>query len=499
MRGAARCARHSRADATDASGRWRRPTPPRWRTGGSGSASTIPTWPGCSARSTPTPPRSARRPKRMTHGKTRGGRSVTVPALARVEGEGGLEVVVHDGQVTDARLDIYEPPRFFEALLRGRRYTEPPDITARICGICPIAYQMSACEAIEDACGVQVPEPIAALRRLIYCGEWIESHTLHVYLLHAPDFLGYESGLHMASERPELLQRGLQLKKAGNRLMEVIGGRSVHPVNVRVGGFYRAPARSELRALAGQLEQARQDALETVRWVAGFAFPDFGHDYNFVSLRHPDEYPITRGRVVSGQGLDITVREYDEHFTEPQVPHSTALHSRLADGGTYLVGPMARYSLNSDRLSGLAADAARADGLGPTCTNPFRSIIVRAVEILYACDEALRLIGDYEPPDPSFIDVPARDATGFGCTEAPRGLLYNRYQLNADGTIASAKIVPPTSQNQRIIEADLGAFVTDRLDLPHEQLTWQCEQAVRSYDPCISCAAHFLDLRVQRT
>jgi len=233
--------------------------------------------------------------------------------------------------------------------------------------------------------------------------------------------------------------------------------------------------------------------------VAGFSFPDFDHDYNFVSFRHPAEYPITRGRVVSSQGLDITVRDYDEHFTELQVPHSTALHSQLADGGTYLVGPMARYSLNSDRLSGPAADAARGAGLGAACNNPFRSIIVRAVEILYACDEALRLIGDYEPPDPPFIDVPARDATGFGCTEAPRGLLYNRYQLNADGTIASAKIVPPTSQNQRIIEADLGAFVTDRLDLPHEQLTWQCEQAVRSYDPCISCAAHFLDLRVQRT
>ena len=435
----------------------------------------------------------------MTHGRTVRGRSIAVPALTRVEGEGGLEVVIRDGQVTDARLDIYEPPRFFEALLRGRRYTEPPDITARICGICPIAYQMSSCQAIEDACGVQVPEPIALLRRLIYCGEWIESHTLHVYLLHAPDFLGYESGLHMARERPELLQRGLRLKKAGNRLMEVIGGRSVHPVNVRIGGFYRSPARSELRNLIGELEQARNDAMDTVRWVAGFSFPDFGHDYNFVSLRHPAEYPITRGRVVSSQGLDITVREYDEHFTELQVPHSTALHSQLADGGTYLVGPMARYSLNSDRLSGLAADTARAAGLGPTCTNPFRSIIVRAVEILYACDEALRLISDYEPPDPPFIDVPPRDATGFGCTEAPRGLLYNRYQLNADGTIASAKIVPPTSQNQRIIEADLRAFVSDRVDLPHEQLTWQCEQAVRSYDPCISCAAHFLDLRVQRT
>jgi coenzyme F420-reducing hydrogenase alpha subunit len=433
----------------------------------------------------------------MTHGSRRA-RSVIVRGLARVEGEGGLAVVVRDGQVVEARLDIYEPPRFFEALLRGRGHTEPPDITARICGICPIAYQMSACQAIEDACGVEVPEPVRALRRLIYCGEWIESHALHVYLLHAPDFLGYESGIHMARDRPDLVQRGLQLKKAGNRLMEVIGGRSVHPVNVRVGGFYRAPDRRDLRALAGELEQARAAALDTVQWVATFDFPEFDHDYQFVSLRHPSDYPITEGRIVSSRGLGITPGQYDEHFVEEQVPHSTALHSRLRDGSTYLVGPIARYSLNADRLPSDIAAAARAAGLGATCTNPFRSIIVRSVEIAYACGEALRLIDAYEPPEPPSVEVPPREATGFGCTEAPRGLLYHRYRLAADGTIADAKIVPPTSQNQRVIEADLRAFVQDRLDMPHDRLTWECEQAVRSYDPCISCAAHFLELQVQR-
>ncbi len=433
----------------------------------------------------------------MTHGSRRT-RSIAVPALARVEGEGGLEVVVREGRVTAARLDIYEPPRFFEALLRGRRHTEPPDITARICGICPVAYQLSACAAIEDACGVEVPAPIRDLRRLLYCGEWIESHALHVYLLHAPDFLGYESGVALARDHPDLVQRGLTLKKAGNRLMEVVGGRSVHPVNVRVGGFYRAPARAELRALTGQLAQARQLALDTVRWVATFDFPDFDHDYLFVSLRHASDYPITEGRIVSGHGLDIAPGQYDDHFVEEQVSHSTALHSRLAGGGTYLVGPMARYSLNADRLPADITAAARAAGLGVTCTNPFRSIIVRALEIAYACTEALRLIDAYQPPDPPSVPVPAREAAGFGCTEAPRGLLYHRYRLAADGTITDAKIVPPTSQNQRVIEADLAGFVQDRLDLPHDQLTWQCEQAVRSYDPCISCAAHFLDLHVQR-
>jgi sulfhydrogenase subunit alpha len=428
----------------------------------------------------------------MTHGTRR---SVGVPALARVEGEGGLEIVVSDGQVREARLDIYEPPRFFEALLRGRQYTEPPDITARICGICPVAYQMSACQAIEDACAATVTDEIRDLRRLLYCGEWIESHALHIYLLHAPDFLGYPSGIHLARDHPDIVARGLSIKKAGNHLMETVGGRSVHPVNVKVGGFYRAPAKSELRALVPQLEQARQDAEDTIAWVKGFDFPGFDRDYEFVSLRHPDQYPITEGRIASSSGLDITPAEYDRHFTEFQVAHSTALHSVL-DGRTYLTGPLARYALNSGKLPAEVRHAARAAGLADTCANPFRSIIVRAVELLFACDEALRLIYEYRPPDPPATDVRPRNARGYGCTEAPRGLLYHRYAITGDGAIADAKIVPPTSQNQRAIEADLKDFAAPRLVMDHETLTSQCEQAVRNHDPCISCATHFLDLRL---
>ena len=269
-------------------------------------------------------------------------------------------------------------------------------------------------------------------------------------------------------------------------------------VNVRVGGFYRAPDRRDLDGVRVGLDQARQLALETVVWVAGFPFPDFDHDYQFVSLRHPTDYPIAVGRVVSNRGLDIDVREYDQHFTEVHVPHSTALHSLLHGNGTYLVGPMARYSLNSGQLPATVMAAAGAAGLGATCTNPFRSIIVRAIETLYACEEAIRLIDAYEPPDPAWVEVTPRDGIGYGATEAPRGMLYHRYQINADGTVAAATIIPPTSQNQRVIESDMRAFVEDRLDLPHDRLTWECEQAVRSYDPCISCATHFLDLRVQR-
>ena len=425
-------------------------------------------------------------------------RTLTVETLARVEGEGSLHVKLRGGRVADVKLRIYEPPRFFEALLRGRRADEAPDITARICGICPVAYQMSATQAIESAWGVAVSAPIRDLRRLLYCGEWIESHALHVHMLHAPDFLGYESGIHMAADHPEAVRRGLRLKKAGNHLMTVLGGREIHPVNVKLGGFYRAPARSELLALHDELLWARDAALETVRWVAGFEFPDFERDYEFVALRHPTEYPICEGRLVSSKGLDIAVAQYEEHFLEEHVPHSNALHSVLRGRGSYHVGPLARYNLNFDRLPMLAQQAAREAGLGPICRNPFRSIVVRAVEAIFACEEALRLVDAYVPPERPAVAFVPRAATGFGCTEAPRGILYHRYALDDAGLIREAKIVPPTSQNQKTIESDLWRFVADHLDLPDEELTRRCEQAIRNYDPCISCATHFLKLSVER-
>ncbi|NJC72454.1 Ni/Fe hydrogenase subunit alpha [Planosporangium thailandense] len=432
----------------------------------------------------------------MTH---RGDRSLRVGALARVEGEGAMRVRVDQGRVADVALEIYEPPRFFEALLRGRRYTEPPDITARICGICPVAYQMSACQAIEDACGVTVDGRVADLRRLLYCGEWIESHTLHIYLLHAPDFLGYPGVVEMARDHRAVVERGLALKKTGNAIMSLLGGRAIHPVNVRVGGFYRVPTRAELRDLVEPLRRARDAALATVEWVAGFEYPDFHHDHELLALVEPGRYAIERGTPTTDRGLAFAVAAFDEYVIEEQVPHSTALHARLNGRGGYLTGPTARYALNRRWLSPLARQAADAAGLGADCRNPFRSIVVRAVEVVYAVDEALRLIDSYEPPAAPAVDVPPRAGVGCGATEAPRGTLFHRYVLDADGTVTSARIVPPTSQNQASIEADLRRFVGDRLHLDDHALTHQCEQAIRNYDPCISCATHFLDLTVQRT
>ncbi len=425
-------------------------------------------------------------------------KTIKTDYLARVEGEGAMLVKIADGRVEEVKLNIYEPPRFFEAFLRGRAFTEAPDITARICGICPVAYQMSACHAMEDACGVEVGGQLRALRRLLYCGEWIESHTLHVYMLHLPDFLGYESAIELARDHPDTVAKALELKKIGNEVMTVVGGREVHPINVRVGGWYRAPRKKELQPLVEKLERAREIALETARFTSGLDFPDYEQDYELVALDQPGEYPIDVGRIVSNRGLDIAVSDYDDHFVEEHVPWSNALHSQLRERGSYLCGPLARFAVGADRLSPVAQEAASEVGLESGERNPFRSIVVRAVELVYAADEALRLIAGYEEPDAPAVEVEPRAAVGYGCTEAPRGILYHRYELDGDGTILDAKIVPPTSQNQRTIEEDLRGVVERSLDVPDEELALLCEQTIRNYDPCISCATHFLTLEIER-
>ena len=434
----------------------------------------------------------------MTH-RAGGGRALSTNALARVEGEGAMRVEVRDGELIDVQLNIYEPPRFFEGFLRDRSFTEPPDITARICGICPVAYQMSACAAIEDAIGATVDGPLRDLRHLLYCGAWIESHTLHIHFLHAPDFLGYDSAVEMAADHRAVVERGLEIKKIGNEILEQVGGRAIHPINVKVGGFYRVPTRRELQPLRDQLERGRELSIEVVELVATLDFPDQEMAYELVSVDHPTEYPMLGDRVVSDQGLDIGVADFLQHVEEHHVEHSTALHARLLERGEYLVGPLARYSLRAEKLSPAAADAARAVGLGATCRNPFQSIVVRAVEVVHAFDTAIALIDGYEQPDAPAVPVEARAGLGHGVTEAPRGLLYHRYEIDDAGLVRDAIIIPPTSQNQATIEHDLWHYVERHLDLPDDELRRNAEITIRNHDPCISCATHFLDLTVVRS
>jgi sulfhydrogenase subunit alpha len=426
------------------------------------------------------------------------GNRIKVDYLARVEGEGGINIRIKNKKITDVQLKIFEPPRFFEAFLRGRRYTEAPDITARICGICPIAYQMSSSHAMEHAFSARVEGQLRELRRLIYCGEWIESHVLHMFMLHAPDFLGYEDVIRMSKEHPEVVRKALQLKKLGNDIMVLLGGREIHPINVRVGGFYKAPEKNELLPLLERLKPAMEDITELVNLVATFEFPDFERDYEFVSLRHPDEYPFCEGNIVSNKGLDIAIQDYEKHFVEEHVKHTTSLHSYIKERGEYMTGPLARFNNCYDQLPPRAKNLAESLGLRPVCNNQFKSILVRGIEVMFAIEEAIRIIENYEKPDKPFVDMEPYESVGMGCTEAPRGSLYHRYNLDNDGLIKEAKIVPPTSQNQRSIESDLRDFAQSNIDLSDDKLQWKCEQTVRNYDPCISCSVHALRVIIKR-
>lgn len=424
--------------------------------------------------------------------------TIKVDYLARVEGEGALYLKIKENEVTDVKFKIFEPPRFFEAFLRGREYSEAPDITARICGICPVAYQMSSCHAMEWAFGAKVDGQLRALRRLIYCGEWIESHVLHVYMLHAPDFLGYHDALQMAKDHPDVVKQGLELKKIGNEIVTLLGGREIHPINVKVGGFYKLPSKEALDKLAERLRWAQEASRAMLEFTGKLEMPDFTQDYELVALRHPDEYPLNEGRLVSNKGLDIDISEFEDHFEEQHVEHSTSLHAVLKERDAYKVGPLARYSLNFDKLSKEIQKSAQKAGLKKTCNNPFQSIVVRSVETVYAVDEALRIIEQYQAPKQAAVEIKPKAGRGWGCSEAPRGICFHRYDVDDAGLITEARIVPPTSQNQKTIESDLRAFATKYVDLPDKELQWKCEQAIRNYDPCISCSCHFLNLTVER-
>lgn len=427
-------------------------------------------------------------------------RTIQVDELSRVEGEGALYVHVHEGEVKDIKFRIFEPPRFFEAFLRGRYYTDAPDITARICGICPLAYLMGAQQAMEAALGYVVTQPIRNLRRLMYCGEWIESHVLHAAMLHAPDFLHLDDVLQLAAKNPEAVKKALKLKKIGNDILEVIGGgRAIHPINTRVGGFYKVPSKKAIKSLEEPLKWGIEAAIEIAKLFSTFDFPDYEYDYHCVSLRHPDEYAIVEGNIVSNHDINIPVSRFYDYFYEKHVEHSTSLHGGIkGDGRPYMVGPIARYNNNFDQLSKLAKQTAKEVGLGPVCNNPYKSLLVRMIETIYACEEALRLVRAYEEFDQAYVETKPRAGEGSGCTEAPRGICVHKYSLDDKGMITKATISSPTAQVQPQIERDLLGVVQDNLHLDDEALKWRCEQTIRNYDPCISCSCHFLKLTVVR-
>ncbi|MEW5893107.1 MAG: nickel-dependent hydrogenase large subunit [Pseudomonadota bacterium] len=422
---------------------------------------------------------------------------LSLPLLARVEGEGALELAYAQGRIAGLRLHIFEPPRYFEKFLEGRHYSEVPDIVARICGLCPAAYQMSAVQALEGILGLAPGPWVQAMRRLFYCGEWIESHCAHLHLLAAPDFFGCANVVELAAKDAGAVRRGLKLQNLGNRILQFLGGRSIHPVGARVGGFWRAPSAAEARALLAELQGALPEAEALLDWVLAWPLPECDQAFESVALRTETGYAIEGGRIVSDRGLDIHAEAFERHFSEHQVPHSTAFHC-LHEGQPYLVGPLARLNLNADRLPADIRQRLHQAGIALPSGNPFHSAAARAAEVLYALREALRLLADYAPTDTPYVEAEPRAGIGFGATEAPRGILWHRYELDERGLVRAARIVPPTAQNQARIEADLAATLAEMSDAAEAALRQRAETVIRNYDPCISCATHFLRLKVER-
>ncbi|PSW04335.1 Ni/Fe hydrogenase subunit alpha [Photobacterium lipolyticum] len=423
---------------------------------------------------------------------------IKVPFITRVEGEASLEFDADDDQIDRLHLKIFEPPRLFEQFLIGKNYIDAPELSARICGICPMAYQLTSILAFEKLFQVEIPEPIAQLRRVMNLGEWIQSHALHIHFLALPDFFGFDNALEMAKHHPDAFKRGVRIQALGNDVMALLGGRSVHPIGLKVGGFERLLAHDELNALKSKAEDTRQLAHELVVFCASLKRPDYSYGFDYVSLKSDNCYPINGGRIASASDLIIDVEDYQDYFKEHQEPHSTALYSML-NGQDYLVGPLARFNNNFAQLDDETRQLAVQVGLDGASLNMFDSIVIRALELHYAINEICRLLDSlYLPDEPSVVVTP-RAGDCCHATEAPRGLIYHRYKLDEKGRIINCTIIPPTSQNQARIEQDLKHSVqVYGLEHSDEELKLFCEQVIRNYDPCISCSTHFLKLKVNR-
>lgn len=421
-------------------------------------------------------------------------KTIKIDYLARVEGEGGFLIEIRDGRLERLNVHIFEAPRFFEAFLKGRNYSDVIDFTARICGICPVAYQMSAVHAIEKIFGVTVTDPIKDLRRLMYCAEWISSHSLHIYLLQGPDFYDLESAW-FSKEYLPIAKRGLRFKKLGNEILALMGGRSVHPVSVVVGGFSSVPRKKDLLLLKEDILSAYEESLEGIMWASNLRFNDNIMDAEFVSLVNKEEYPINYGDVASNKGLNVSQDEFLDIIQEHQIQYSTALHSGIKRDNfitPYIVGPISRLNLNHDRLPSEIKDVLKNSGIELPLKNTHMSIIARSVELSYALYEILRLIDKYEEIDKPSVEFEPKEGQSTWITEAPRGILIHNYKIDVHGNVKACRLIPPTSQNMANVERDIANFVIQNINKPSEYLKKEVEKIIRSYDPCISCSVHLV-------
>lgn len=416
-------------------------------------------------------------------------KTINVDYIARVEGQGALDIKL-DPDARDVKFKIFEPPRFFESFLVGRKYDEVHELTSRICGICPVAHQVTALRAVENAIGVEVSQQTKDLRKILALSAFISSHVLSLYFLTTPDYFNHESLISLGQERPDLLKIGLKLKKLGNDLGDVIGGRAIHPVYAMVNGFTHIPPRKQLDAILKRLVDAINDALETVRFFDSLKYPVLDSPSEQIAISDDDQYAVNEGLMKSTKGLVAEEKDYRKFIEEKQVLYSHTKASTVKGRTSFLVGPLARVNINFKQLSENARAVAKEIGFNPPqLNNPFDLIITRAIEVVHAIDECIELI-DRLPLKKEDTSHSFQPGEGFAITEAPRGMLYHSYKINEDGLIESADIVPPTAHNAKNIENDLKQLVETFNDLPIDDLTLKCEMLVRAYDPCISCSVH---------
>ncbi|MCX7914316.1 MAG: nickel-dependent hydrogenase large subunit [Thermodesulfovibrionales bacterium] len=416
--------------------------------------------------------------------------------LSRVEGEGGIFIEIKDGKISRLNFKIFEAPRFFEAFLKGRSYFDVPDFTSRICGICPIAYIMTSIRTIEAIFDVKVDDSIQRLRRLLSATEWLNSHALHVYMLHGPDFYNIES-FWENKDYLEIVKRGFVFKKLANQLTTIIGGRSIHPVSAKVGGFYTMPNEDDLMILLPELERAYEESLKGIKWACSLDFTDLIYEGEYFSLRHEGEYPMNEGYIISNRGVSSSMDEFFNQLYEYQVDHSTSLHvgiKRKNFVAPYLTGPLARLNLNYDRLPPDIIHTIKEAGISFPIKNIKMSIVARSIEIAYSIYEIIRIIKDYKRPERFSAPYAVRGGMAVWITEAPRGMLIHRYNIDDKGIVCDCNIIPPTTQNLFHIESTVRDFVQSYIDKPADYIRKECEKIIRSYDPCISCATHILIL-----
>lgn len=417
-------------------------------------------------------------------------KTVEVEYLTRVEGRGALNISISPtGDIKNLQFRIPEPPRFFEAFLVGRRYTEVMELTSRICGICPVAHQITSLRAIENAIGFEPSEQTQDLRKLLAISAHIQSHVLSMYFLSLPDLLRCESAIALAKDHLDDVKRGLKLKKLGNDLTDLIGGRAVHPVTAVVGGFTSIPSKNQLQAMKKRYIEAKKDAEDTVDLFAKLKIPNFSRKCEHIAISDQKQYAVNQGRLRSTEGLNIHESEYRDYISEEQVAYSTALHSNVKTRNSFMVGPLPRVNLNFGQLSADAKNAAKRSGVKFPNYNPFISFLARAVEVVHFIDESIEIMDRLKLKDEK-RDVKCKSGFGAAITEAPRGTLYHSFVLDNNGNVKKADIVPPTAHNAKNIEKDLHDLVLTMPNSSVEELTFICEMLVRAYDPCISCSTH---------